>query len=124
MPAQTWTKEELKVWNQFNPDSINDFVSAIGKLKEEQVPLSNKAYEILATNFLEKQKELIESAKAEPLETPNAATCMEALKKNSEDEMAISHLVIGTENKEVIILDQIGTAIIKLVFAMRYNLNN
>jgi len=124
LPAQTWTKEELKVWNQFNPDSINDFVSAIGKLKEEQVPLSNKAYEILATNFLEKQKELIESAKAEPLETPNAATCMEALKKNSEDEMAISHLVIGTENKEVIILDQIGTAIIKLVFAMRYNLNN
>lgn len=100
---------------------MNDFVRSISQLKEEQVPLSNRAYEILATTFLEKQKELIESAKSEPLETPNAATCMEALKKNSEDEMAISHLVIGTENKEIIILDQNGTAIIKLVFAMRDN---
>jgi len=69
----------------------------------------------LASNFLEKQRELISQAKAEPLETPNVATCLDTLKKNSEDEMAISHLVIGTENKEIIILDQHGTSILKLI---------
>jgi len=115
LPAQTWTKEELLVWNQFTPDSVSEFVNAISRLKEENVPLSNKAYEILASNFIEKQRELISSAKAEPLETPNVATCMDTLKKNSEDEMAISHLVIGTENKEIIILDQHGTSILKLI---------
>ena len=64
MPAQTWTKEELMVWNQFNPESVTEFLDAISRLRDEQAPLSKKAYEILAANFLEKQKELIAAAKA------------------------------------------------------------
>lgn len=42
-------------------------------------------------------------------------TCMEAIKKSSDDEMAISQLVVGTEQGDIIFLDPSGTTVLKTV---------
>lgn len=43
-------------------------------------------------------------------------TCMETIKKDMEDARCMSMLVVGAENKQVLILDPTGTTVLKKVW--------
>ena len=46
----------------------------------------------------------VNAHKAMPLQKKNLITCMSTLKKSRQDENALTCLVIGTENKEILVL--------------------
>ncbi len=46
-------------------------------------------------------------------------TCLDTLQKDSDDPRGVSSVVVGTENREILILDPSGTSILKKIRFVR-----
>lgn len=108
-------KEEAEIWSRF-PEKENfvDLLKALNKIKAEGIDLSYKSNDLLSCQDFEEQKKLFESYK-ELLTIPDMPTCIQVLKKQSEEETALSNLILGTELKSVLVLDSQGTSILKKI---------
>ncbi len=71
--------------------------------------------DILSRESEEEQKQMIEDNKSREFRQLNFITCLQKLNKNIDEDKAVSYLAIGTENKEILILDNFGTNILKTV---------
>uniref|UniRef100_A0A8D2LGN2 BBSome complex member BBS1 n=1 Tax=Varanus komodoensis TaxID=61221 RepID=A0A8D2LGN2_VARKO len=69
-----------------------------------EMPLSVQSLRFLALDPPEMES-FVNQHKVHPIKRQTVITCMATLKKNMVDEEAISCLVIGTENEEILILD-------------------
>lgn len=115
LPAFDIPKQELDLWSQFpGVDTLSDLLKGLNKLKLENVALSYKSNDLLSCQDLEEQKQIFEINK-NLNNIPNLPTCVQVIKKNSEEETALSSLILGTEMKTVLILDSQGTSIIKKI---------
>lgn len=115
LPSAEIPKDELEVWSRFTEnEQLPNLIQSLHKLKSEGIPLSYKSNDLLSCQSIDEQKEIFRSYKT-LLTIPNMPTCVQVIKKDSEDEYALSNLVLGTEMKTVLILDSQGTAIIKKV---------
>ncbi|KAJ7307401.1 hypothetical protein JRQ81_009417 [Phrynocephalus forsythii] len=100
---------EKSVWDQAKEDKV-DFVSMKEMLEgireTSEVPLSVQSLRFLTLDGRETEMEaFINQHKLQPIKRQTVITCMATLKKNMVDEDAVSCLVIGTENAEILILD-------------------
>lgn len=99
---------ENDIWNQAREGRIDVGIlyEMLGSLRDE---LGASSLTVRSLKFLHLPPEDIESFasvhKHAPLKKQSVVTCMDALKKSSNDEGAISCLVVGSESKEIFILD-------------------
>jgi len=61
----------------------------------------------------EGQKKLVESTKGTELRQVNYVTCMSKINKNIDEDKAVSQLIVGTENKLLLVLDPSGMKVLQ-----------
>eukprot|EP00743_Colponemidia_sp_Colp-15_P001285 GILK01001408.1.p1 GENE.GILK01001408.1~~GILK01001408.1.p1 ORF type:complete len:595 (-),score=104.03 GILK01001408.1:1181-2929(-) len=104
---------EQEVWSALKEDKI-DTGRAFEKLsaaRDSGVVLSSRSADLLSLEDSVAQQQFIQGVKTLPLVQQTVITAMEVLKKNMEDETAVSMLVVATESKRVMILDPSSTSI-------------
>mmetsp|Transcript_53719 Transcript_53719/g.166806 ORF Transcript_53719/g.166806 Transcript_53719/m.166806 type:complete len:595 (+) Transcript_53719:121-1905(+) len=98
---------ELEVWRELQKESI-DVRTAYEKLnsvRENGTVLSNHSIDFLAMEDAEQQADFSRRVKDTLMQQQTSITCMEVLKQNMDEPTAVSLLVLGTENKKLVILD-------------------
>ncbi|XP_024253539.1 Bardet-Biedl syndrome 1 protein isoform X1 [Oncorhynchus tshawytscha] len=98
---------EQDVWNQaredmIDPLSLKEMLEGIRD--KADVPLSVRSLRFLMLDPQDMEA-FVNLHKAQPIRRQTVITCIGTLKKNMADEDAVSCLVIGTESKDVYILD-------------------
>lgn len=115
LPALDIPKEEEELWTRFPElDSLPELIKGLNKLKTENFPLSYKSTDLVSFQDPEEQKQIFEINRTLN-NIPNLPTCVSVIRKNSEEDTALSSLILGTEMKTVLILDSQGTSIIKKI---------
>ncbi|XP_057316965.1 Bardet-Biedl syndrome 1 protein homolog [Hydractinia symbiolongicarpus] len=108
LPLEEVNPVENDIWNQAKEDRINVSVmrDMLSSLREE---LGVSVLTVRSLKFLQLPPEEVEPFAAvhkhTPLKKQSVVTCMDTLRKTSNDEGSISCLVVGAENKDICILD-------------------
>ncbi|XP_026543374.1 Bardet-Biedl syndrome 1 protein [Notechis scutatus] len=107
LPLMEPNPMEKVVWDQAKEDkvdllSMKEMLEAIRENAE--MPLSVQSLRFL-TLELSEMESFVNQHKFQPIKRQTVITCMATLKKNRVEEDAISCLVVGTENMEILILD-------------------
>ncbi|KAF6104506.1 hypothetical protein HJG60_011418 [Phyllostomus discolor] len=98
---------EQDLWNQAKEDRIDPLTlkeMLEGIREKAEVPLSVQSLRFLQLELSEMEA-FVNQHKAKTLKRQTVITTMTTLKKNLADEDAVSCLVLGTENKELLVLD-------------------
>uniref|UniRef100_A0A8C4L5V1 Bardet-Biedl syndrome 1 n=1 Tax=Equus asinus TaxID=9793 RepID=A0A8C4L5V1_EQUAS len=98
---------EQDLWNQAKEDQINHLTlkeMLEGIREKAEVPLSVQSLRFLQLELSEMEA-FVNQHKSKPIKRQAVITTMTTLKKNMADEDAMSCLVLGTENKELLVLD-------------------
>ncbi|XP_045711309.1 Bardet-Biedl syndrome 1 protein isoform X1 [Phyllostomus hastatus] len=98
---------EQDLWNQAKEDRIDPLTlkeMLEGIREKAEVPLSVQSLRFLQLELSEMEA-FVNQHKARTLKRQTVITTMTTLKKNLADEDAVSCLVLGTENKELLVLD-------------------
>jgi hypothetical protein len=74
--------------------------------------LTRHSQDLLAVDEPAERPAVIDACEGKMPAHTTTITCMESINKNSDEEGATSCLVVGTENKQVVILDATGFAIL------------
>mmetsp|Transcript_17510 Transcript_17510/g.47251 ORF Transcript_17510/g.47251 Transcript_17510/m.47251 type:complete len:581 (+) Transcript_17510:24-1766(+) len=115
LPPMAMAPSEAEVWAKLN-DNRMDVAQATDLLvsaRDSGAALSTRSVDLINTEAPEERQALVDSLRDVPLAQQTVITCMEVLKKNMDEEDALSQLVIGTENGEVLILDVSGVTILQ-----------
>ncbi|KAM3824500.1 BBSome complex member BBS1 isoform 1-T1 [Vipera latastei] len=107
LPLMEPNAMEKVVWDQAKEDkvdllSMKEMLEAIRENAE--MPLSVQSLRFLTLDPPEMES-FVNQHKFQPIKRQTVITCMSTLKKSRVDEDAISCLVVGTENMEILILD-------------------
>ncbi|KAL7978247.1 hypothetical protein Chor_014786, partial [Crotalus horridus] len=107
LPPMEPNAMEKVVWDQAKEDkvdllSMKEMLEAIRENAE--MPLSVQSLRFLTLEPPEMES-FVNQHKFQPIKRQTVITCMSTLKKSRVDEDAISCLVVGTENMEILILD-------------------
>ena len=114
-PYRKWTcppveisASESGIWADLKSGAIthSDAIRALGEVRDQGVYLTARSTELMTINGDDKRAAFVDNSLSKE---PNYVqytliTCMETLKSDSEDAAAVCHLVVGTENSEIIIL--------------------
>ncbi|XP_063173081.1 Bardet-Biedl syndrome 1 protein [Candoia aspera] len=107
LPPMEPNPMEKVVWEQAKEDKV-DLLSMKEMLEgireNAEMPLSVQSLRFLTLDPPDMDT-FVNQYKSQPIKRQTVITCMATLKKNRVDEDAISCLVIGTENMEILILD-------------------
>ncbi|XP_067328509.1 Bardet-Biedl syndrome 1 protein [Anolis sagrei] len=107
LPSLELNPMEKSVWDQAKEDKV-DLMSMKEMLEEirenAEMPLSVQSLRFLSLDLPEMES-FVNQYKMQAIKRQTVITCMATLKKNMVDEDAVSCLVIGTENNEILILD-------------------
>ncbi|XP_044618557.2 BBSome complex member BBS1 isoform X3 [Equus asinus] len=98
---------EQDLWNQAKEDQIDHLTlkeMLEGIREKAEVPLSVQSLRFLQLELSEMEA-FVNQHKSKPIKRQAVITTMTTLKKNMADEDAMSCLVLGTENKELLVLD-------------------
>ncbi|XP_044304769.1 Bardet-Biedl syndrome 1 protein [Varanus komodoensis] len=107
LPPMEPNPMEKEVWEQAKEDKVDLLLmkEMLEVIRENaEMPLSVQSLRFLALDPPEMES-FVNQHKVHPIKRQTVITCMATLKKNMVDEEAISCLVIGTENEEILILD-------------------
>uniref|UniRef100_A0A8C5STV3 Bardet-Biedl syndrome 1 n=1 Tax=Laticauda laticaudata TaxID=8630 RepID=A0A8C5STV3_LATLA len=96
LPLMEPNPMEKVVWDQAKEDKV-DLLSMKEMLEGELL--------LFLTLELSEMESFVNQHKFQPIKRQTVITCMTTLKKNRVEEDAISCLVVGTENMEILILD-------------------
>mmetsp|Transcript_1658 Transcript_1658/g.4843 ORF Transcript_1658/g.4843 Transcript_1658/m.4843 type:complete len:552 (+) Transcript_1658:21-1676(+) len=114
VPPVAMTPREAEVWTRLN-DKTMDLAQAVELLVTERdsgSPLCTRSVDLINTESEEERQAIVETWRGAPLSQQTVITCMEVLKKNMDEEDALSQLVVGTESGLVLILDVSGATIL------------
>nr|XP_055170747.1 Bardet-Biedl syndrome 1 protein isoform X2 [Nyctereutes procyonoides] len=98
---------EQDLWNQVKEDRIDPLTlkeMLEGIREKAEVPLSVQSLRFLQLELSEMES-FVSQHKSKSIKRQTVITTMTTLKKNLADEDAVSCLVLGTENKELLVLD-------------------
>lgn len=115
LPAVELSPDETHVWEDLHSGavSLQDACTTLNNLRDNEVYLSSRSSELLSYDNDSEREAFIQSVISSPLSQTPCITCLGVLQKDMELETGTSLLVIGTENKFVYILDQVGSTILK-----------
>lgn len=114
LPPVPIDRSEAEVWTQLRNDKL-DAQAAYDQLsaaRDNGSQLSSRSLDLLSMESVKQKLDFVSANKHLPVLQQTVITCMETLKKNMDEDDAISSLVIGTESKQILILDPPGSAIL------------
>lgn len=108
---------ETEVWSNCRSGTITpaECFKQLSEAHENGVNLTSRSLSLLHVKDEKEQEDYINERKHLQLLQLTVATCMEVLYKNMVAERAVSSLVVGTEAKQVIIMDPSGTSVLKKI---------
>jgi len=113
LPPVTIDPTDKKIWEEMKAGNVD--VAAGGDMlnqaRDGGTKLSSWSVEFLGKD-MSARRSYVDSKKGVEHEQLSVVTCMETLKKYEDTDDAVSSLVIGTEDKEILILDPPGSKVI------------
>eukprot|EP00947_MAST-08B_sp_MAST-8B-sp1_P003262 g3262.t1 len=115
LPSVEVDAAELAVWKELADGAASpaDAHQKLSAAREKGVELTTRSRDFLSQESPAEQAAFAEAHAKQRLIQQTCVTCMGTLKKNLEDDDAISSLVIGTENKQVLVLDPPGSTVLQ-----------
>lgn len=115
LPPIEITAEESKVWQDLkeNTIDINEACRQLNALRDAEGFLSMRSIEFLSYDGENEKLAFLESTLDSALIQLPSITCLGVIQKDMEADNACSMLIVGTENKFVYVLDQVGSTILK-----------
>lgn len=107
LPSLEINAAELEAWEKMVQDQIDAATlrETLTSLEIGHRELTSKSQAFLEVSSPEAQLEFLESYKHFPLKRSNIITCVATIKKTVEEESNLNCIVIGTENKDIFIIE-------------------
>jgi Bardet-Biedl syndrome 1 protein len=104
---------EAETWSRLYSHTIElaQAVEALTAVRDAGAALTTRSIDLINIESAEGQRALIASWQGAPLSEQTVITCMEVIKKNMEEDDALSQLVVGTESGAILVLDVAGAAV-------------
>jgi Bardet-Biedl syndrome 1 protein len=117
LPSIDLDNQELRIWESLKEASLGpeDAMNELNTLRERGINLSARSYDLLAIDKADAMLEYIETHKNSALSQSTTITCMTSIKKDLDEDKAVSLLVLGTEHKYIIVLDSSGSSILRKI---------
>lgn len=114
VPPTPLAAAEADVWTRLSSGhaDIGGAVEQLVTMRDAGTALSTRSVDLINTEDAAERRALVETWKGAPLNQQTVITCMEVVKKNMDEDDALSQLVIGTESGAVLILDVSGVTIL------------
>ncbi|CAE7930634.1 Bbs1, partial [Symbiodinium sp. KB8] len=108
LPRLPIDSKEEGVWEAMrtNELDITEGWNRLSEARDEGAELSVMSVEFLALEDPEDQRAYVQENANTPLERTTVISCLTTLFKKFDDPGSVSYLVLGTENKEIVILQQ------------------
>eukprot|EP00501_MAST-03F_sp_TOSAG23-6_P001889 GSMAST32.ASY1.ANO1.1967.1 assembled CDS len=112
IPPEILDEKEMKLWTDLSTGNSSDndktFFRNLSKIRDDGASLSCTSLQLLAIEDTAERTLFINKYKNTPLVQKTVITCMEVLSKDSDEEICTSRLVIGTENKQILIVNPVN----------------
>ena len=115
LPNVVLDDEEERIWNavakgeqELDPMAARAMLT---QLRESGVQLSSRSMDLLRADHPQQIYDYCDSCRHIPLLQQTVVTCMGVIPKSSLELHAVGCLVVGTEGKEVMVLDPSGTSV-------------
>lgn len=114
LPPLVISDKEQAAWAKQREGGVNaaQLHEELTAARDAGAQLTSASQEVLQTDDADAAAVFISEQCEKPLTAQTVCTCMETLKKDLEDEDAISMLVVGTESGLVYIMEPSGTAVL------------
>jgi hypothetical protein len=102
--------EEIEAWAQLSAGKIEvpEAVRRFTDLRDSGFPVSSRAQDLLALSDEHDRSAYISGVQDKALVQQTVVTCMDTLQRDKEGDHEMSSLVIGTEARQLHILDAAG----------------
>ena len=109
LPPLGLNQAEVDSWNQVKEQAIDvqtlaDILRSVSK-QPGDVPLTSRSTKFLSLTDRSQMEQFVEQQKDQPLKRQTVITCVTTLKRSVSDEDAVSCLVIGTENRDILFIE-------------------
>lgn len=109
LPAIDINQTEADAWHQAKEEKINvtSLKEMLDMLRGQvgEIGLTGRSQAFLKLSGEPAMEEFVRTHKAEPLKRQTVISCLSSIKKTIAEENAVSCLVIGTENKDIFIVE-------------------
>lgn len=112
LPPVTIHATETSVWADVSAGTIDatKAVELLSAARDQGVQLSYTSRDLLSLDDAGARADYVAAHRGVALKQQTVVTCMDSICKSLEGDQAVSSLVIGTENREVLILNTAGSA--------------
>jgi Bardet-Biedl syndrome 1 protein len=114
LPPVQLESAELDVWDKLKDGNLElpGAVTALTELRESGAVVSSRTLDFLALPAASEEQSKFVAACKGPAIQLTVVTCLDTLNKSKAGPGQVSSLVIGTENKEIFIMDTLGSNIV------------
>lgn len=104
---------ETEIWTKTSRGLLkpSDAQRLLAELRDSGIVVTVRTHAFLQARAIRDIEIMLEQFRHQPLTQPSCIACMEVIHKSLPDDKAVSCLVLGTENKEVIILEPSGNKV-------------
>ena len=113
-----FSPEERQVWKELvsvDENTIQVQTDKLFSIRESGIQLSSLSVELLSIESIPEQLEFVNQSKGQALQHQNFITCLGKHQKSFDEDKTVTMLVIGTENRDILLLDQTGMQIKKQI---------
>jgi Bardet-Biedl syndrome 1 protein len=114
LPPIALDAQDESIWVEMTSDAIPvpQGLEMLARARDGGATLSSWSLDLMQLNDENTQRAFVQSKKGIPHKQQTVVTCMETMRKDTDAEDAVSSLVIGTENCQVLILDPSGSKVV------------
>lgn len=114
VPSVEIDAEEAGVWAglKSGATALDQAVGQLTELRDKGTEVTSRTIELLSYDDEAEQTMFADRVKDTPLSQTTVITCMEKIATNSSEEISVSRLVIGTENRQLMIVDSTDCSIV------------
>ena len=109
LPPLPLNQKEVDAWaqvtsQQINIEALKDILRGLQQQAGE-IPLTSRSTRLLSLTDSKEMEQLIQANKDQSLKRQSVITCVTTLKRSVSDEDAVSCLVLGTENRDILFIE-------------------
>jgi len=114
LPCVELDPQDESIWEEMTSGQVGSEAghSMLSQARDGGAKLSSWSLDYLSLEHEEQRQAYVQGKKGVEHKQHTVVTCMETMKKDNDAEDAVSSLVIGTENNQVLILDPSGSKVI------------
>ncbi len=92
--------------------TVAQAAAELSELRDKGTEVTSRTIELLSFDDEAEQQMFADRVKDAPLSQATVITCMERIATNSSEEISVSRLVIGTENRQLMIVDSTDCSVV------------